>query len=66
MDCPPKKHSDSTEETVEYGVCIGAALDEGKVIPQNDISGTGFGRGLERLLELFPLPFGFGLVIGHF
>ncbi|MEK7189687.1 MAG: hypothetical protein AAB666_01765, partial [Patescibacteria group bacterium] len=34
LDCPSRKYADSADETVEYGVCVGSTLDNGKTIPK--------------------------------
>ncbi|KKR99304.1 MAG: hypothetical protein UU49_C0008G0024 [Candidatus Magasanikbacteria bacterium GW2011_GWC2_41_17] len=52
LDCPSKKYSDSMDETVEYGVCVGSSLDDGKSIPPTyNVNGIPVGQW--RLYELF-------------
>ncbi|MBI5023309.1 MAG: hypothetical protein HZC05_04100 [Candidatus Magasanikbacteria bacterium] len=59
LDCPSKKYSDSADETVEYGVCVGSSLDDGKNIPQSGPPKAGeASAGKWRLLELFVQSFG--------
>ena len=58
LDCPSKKYNDSLGETVEYGVCVGSSLDNGKSISKSlPVGSPVVPVGQWRLYELFVQSF---------